>query len=100
MPRGLRDARAVGPWLHHVPVTAGSAVIFTEALTHGTWPWTAESERRAIFLKYSAPHSAWANDYPTAKDAPGAEASATMNGLLQRPFVASPNGDRKEVVVS
>ena len=97
-PDDYANLETVGPWLHRVPVTAGSAVIFTEALTHGTWPWTADYERRAIFLKYSAPHSAWADDYPTAQEAP--DASETLQGLLQRPFIAGPNGDRKEVVVS
>lgn len=94
-PEDYADLETVGPWLHRVPVKAGSAVIFTEALTHGTWPWTADYERRAIFLKYSAPHSAWADDYPTADET--ADASETLQGLLQRPFVAGPNGDRKEV---
>lgn len=42
------------------PCKAGSAVIFTEALTHGTLPWKGVNERRTLFLKY-CPHSfAWA----------------------------------------
>ena len=36
-----------------VPMKAGSAIIFTEALTHGTFPWKASHERRAILYKYS-----------------------------------------------
>ncbi|MCY3665966.1 MAG: phytanoyl-CoA dioxygenase family protein [Gemmatimonadetes bacterium] len=32
---------------------AGDAVIFTETLTHGTLPWTAEHERRALLYKFS-----------------------------------------------
>lgn len=38
---------------------AGDAVIFTEALTHGTLPWTAAHERRSILFKYSPGHAAW-----------------------------------------
>lgn len=32
---------------------AGDAVIFTETLTHGTLPWTARHERRALLYKFS-----------------------------------------------
>ena len=36
-----------------VPAPAGSAVIFTEALTHGTIPWKADHPRQSILYKYS-----------------------------------------------
>jgi hypothetical protein len=39
--------------VRQVAARAGSAVIFTEALTHGTLPWTASHERRSILYKYS-----------------------------------------------
>ena len=42
-----------------VPCEAGDAVIFTEALTHGTLPWTSENQRRTLFLKYHTHQSAW-----------------------------------------
>ena len=38
----------------HVPMKAGSAVIFTEALTHGSMPWTADHERRTLLYLYAA----------------------------------------------
>jgi hypothetical protein len=38
---------------------AGSVLIFTEALTHCTIPWTAPVERRAVLFKYSPGHLAW-----------------------------------------
>jgi hypothetical protein len=42
---------------------AGTAILFTEALTHGTLPWHGRDERRTIFFKYS-PHSvSWAARY-------------------------------------
>jgi hypothetical protein len=36
------------------PVTgpAGTAIIFTEAMTHGTLPWRGAGERRTLFFKY------------------------------------------------
>ena len=36
-----------------VNANAGDAVIFTETLTHGTLPWTAEHQRRALLYKFS-----------------------------------------------
>lgn len=37
-----------------VEVKAGSAIIFTEALSHGTMPWKASHQRRAILYKYTS----------------------------------------------
>jgi hypothetical protein len=36
-----------------ISAPAGSAVIFTEALTHGTLPWKGAQQRRSILYKYS-----------------------------------------------
>ena len=46
-------------WITEVPQGAGSALIFTEALTHCTLPWTAPYERRDVLFKYSPPHLAF-----------------------------------------
>ncbi|MDP6506292.1 MAG: phytanoyl-CoA dioxygenase family protein [Planctomycetota bacterium] len=42
---------------------AGDVIFFTEALIHGTLPWTADHERRAFLFKYSPGHSAWSQSY-------------------------------------
>lgn len=60
------DVRSFRRRPHYVvqpPLEAGDAVIFTEALIHGTAPWTADHERRALLYKYSPGHSAWMNEY-------------------------------------
>ena len=44
-------------------VEAGDALIFTEALVHGTMPWTADHERKALLYKYSPGHSSWSQSY-------------------------------------
>ncbi len=50
---------------------AGDVIIFTEAVTHGTLPWTADHPRRSILTRYTAGNMAyvpaytipeWAND--------------------------------------
>jgi hypothetical protein len=46
-------------WVREVPLGAGSVLIFTEALTHCTIPWTAPHERRAVLFKYAPGHLAW-----------------------------------------
>jgi hypothetical protein len=46
-----------------VPMQAGDALIFTEALTHGTHPWTAPFQRRSLLYKYAPGHMAWGAGY-------------------------------------
>src|SRR3984893_1298307 len=48
-----------GGWVKEIPLAAGSVLIFTEALTHATLPWTASYDRRAVLFKYSPGHLAW-----------------------------------------
>ena len=53
---------------------AGTAIVFTEAMAHGTLPWTGDHERRTLFFKYSPHWSSWyaryynADDYPSLTD--------------------------------
>ena len=46
-----------------ISAVPGDAIIFTEALTHGTLPRTAISERNTVFYKYSPHHASWTSDY-------------------------------------
>jgi len=46
-------------WVREVPMTAGSVLTFTEALTHTTVRWTAPYERRCLLFKYAPGHFAW-----------------------------------------
>ncbi|MET7878890.1 phytanoyl-CoA dioxygenase family protein [Micromonospora profundi] len=40
-------------YVQNIPVKAGDAILFTEALVHGTLPWKAPNERRTVFARYS-----------------------------------------------
>jgi len=40
-------------------VPAGSVILFTEAVMHGTAPWTADHERRTLLYKYCVSQMAW-----------------------------------------
>ena len=52
------DVRALvddlGGSVRHLAMKKGSALIWTEALAHGTLPWRSEINRRAVVLRYSA----------------------------------------------
>ena len=52
-PREVRRLEADAACLKRVPMKAGSAVIFTEALTHGTLPWQGRHERRTLIYRYT-----------------------------------------------
>ena len=45
-------------------IEAGSVVIFSEALTHGTSEWKDTFKRRLLLFKYSPPQQSWGGDYP------------------------------------
>ncbi|MCX6045160.1 MAG: phytanoyl-CoA dioxygenase family protein [Chloroflexi bacterium] len=74
LPEEVRTFKRVPHYVVQPAVEAGDALIFTEALIHGTMPWTAEHERRALLYKFSPGHSSWAPtyynpaDYPTATE--------------------------------
>lgn len=74
MPRPLFQIEG-NPLVKQVPQRAGDALIFTEALTHGTWPWTdPQGERRSVLLKYSPHYMQWA----------GKPMDAEIAGLTER----------------
>ena len=50
---------------------AGTAIVFTEAMTHGTLPWRGSHERRTLFYKYSPCALSWAAFYYDADAYPG-----------------------------
>jgi hypothetical protein len=80
-----------GPWVIRVPVKAGSAIMFTEGLTHGTWPWTAEHERRAVFVKYTPGQIAFGAPYPKATDIE-ADWSPQTQRILTEPYWVGGDG--------
>jgi hypothetical protein len=77
-----------GPWVLRVPVEAGDVIIFSEACTHGTWPWRARHERRNLLYEFAPGHSAWASPYPSPADAPEVDYSAEPRRILDPPCVA------------
>ena len=62
LPPDVRNYARPAPYVLQPAVEAGDVLIFTEALVHGTMPWTADHERRCLLYKYSPGHSAWDRD--------------------------------------
>ena len=74
------------PDIVEVPsVAAGSVLIFTEALTHGTAPWVGEHQRRSLLYKYSPGHMSWGNQYPEPPE--GIEFTERQERLFEPPHV-------------
>ena len=72
LPKAVRTHEELPHYVRNPPLSRGDVLIFTEALMHGTRPWQADHERRALLYKYSPPHSTWRikpyalDDYPDA----------------------------------
>jgi hypothetical protein len=74
-------------WVKEVALPAGSVLMFTEALTHCTLPWTAPYERRAALFKYAPGHLAWGR-YENPPAALWKRLTETQRRLFQPPAVA------------
>lgn len=55
---------AVGADMIQCPtLKAGDVVLFSEAATHGTLPWTADYQRRIVLYRFGPPNSAYGRNY-------------------------------------
>jgi hypothetical protein len=63
LPKEWENLENPPPCVQKISGKAGTAILFTEALSHGTLPWSGKHERRTLFYKYSPYPSAWARYY-------------------------------------
>lgn len=92
-PKPLRVMQDAHPneLVRQIPQQAGDCVIFTEALTHGTFPWRAAHTRRSILFKFAPAHMSWGSG--TYFPAPGNDSVMALDGDLtdaQRALLAPP----------
>ncbi len=87
LPPDFRSMDRRGPWLIQPPMRAGDVLIFTEALTHGTMPWTSAHERRALLYKFSPGHQSWGRPYPALDATSDETMDETLRLLLEPPYV-------------
>lgn len=92
IPREVLRLERPAPYVVQPAVEAGDALIFTEALVHGTLPWKAKHERRALLYKYSPGYSAWSQNYYTPDE-------YTDLTEQQRRIVSPPSVGRRPDVV-
>jgi ectoine hydroxylase-related dioxygenase (phytanoyl-CoA dioxygenase family) len=71
IPVAVRKLQHPAHYVRQPAARAGDVLIFTEALVHGTMPWKADHERRALLYKYSPGHSSWQSEYYDSADYPG-----------------------------
>ena len=62
LPQAIQDNIDAWPCVIRPKAPAGSVILFTEALTHGTSDWKAGHERRTLLYKYCVAHTAWKSD--------------------------------------
>ena len=62
-PQEIREAHVESGCVVVPEAKAGSVVIFTEALTHGTAPWQAAHQRRSLLFKYSPGQQSWSKGH-------------------------------------
>jgi len=82
-PDEWRELEARQPFVQAVTGPAGAAILFTEALTHGTLPWSGPDERRTVFYKYSPHPLSWAAGYYDADEYEGL--TARQRAILEPP---------------
>ena len=73
--------------VRQVEASAGDCIVFTEALTHGTLPWTAAHERRSILYKYSPGTLSYASKYlPGGVEEVLEEFTPQQRAVLEPPY--------------
>lgn len=87
-PAAWRDLSQPHACTRAVTGPAGTAILFTEALTHGTLPWTGTGERRTLFYKYSPCGISWSARYYRAEDYP--DLSERQRAMLEPPNARYP----------
>jgi hypothetical protein len=85
LPKEWQDLEHPHPCVQALGGKAGTAIIFTEALTHGTLPWKGPHERRTLFYKYSPNTNAWVRYYYNPDDYP--DLTENQRQILKPPGV-------------
>ncbi len=83
-PDSIRVARTAHEAVEVPAAPAGSVVIFTEALTHGTTAWTADYQRRSLPFKYSPGQQSWSANY--SRPPQNVTLTARQTLLFEKPY--------------
>ena len=98
LPEEWRTAKTqsdVPDFVDRIAASAGDAIIFTEACSHGTVPWVGHGERRTVFYKY-CPHAvAWSPCYYNADNYEGL--TEAQRNMLLPPSAFGPDEATEEI---
>ncbi|MDA1191371.1 MAG: phytanoyl-CoA dioxygenase family protein [Candidatus Poribacteria bacterium] len=86
-PNEWRDTQNPHECVKAVTGPAGTAIIFTEAMTHAALPWKGAGERRTIFFKYSPFPLSWSNRYYNTDEYEGL--SDRQRAIMRAPSAAN-----------
>jgi ectoine hydroxylase-related dioxygenase (phytanoyl-CoA dioxygenase family) len=78
-----------------VPMRAGDALIFTEALCHGSAPWTGAHPRISLLYKFSPGNSAWRGFGDGWPEDLVKGCTQRQREILEPPYVRSASGQRR-----
>lgn len=74
--------------VYQVPLKAGDMVIFSENTLHGTLPWTADHERRALLYRYTPKHLHYdGGTYEVVQPEWVSELTQAQQAVLEPPYV-------------
>lgn len=80
-PEKMRRLEQYREHVRQITCKAGDLILFTEAVTHGTLPWTAGHQRRSLLTRYTAGNMA----YVPAPPVP-AWADERLRAVLEPPY--------------
>ena len=95
IPEEFRDLRKPQPAVRNVIGPAGSAIIFTETLAHGTLQWKGKRDRRTLYYKYTPNCIGLSEMYLDEVARSWPELSQRQREILEAPNVRSK--DRKRI---
>ncbi|MBT3346216.1 MAG: hypothetical protein HN712_27485 [Gemmatimonadetes bacterium] len=85
-PPSIRKWEAHQDIVKHVTCKAGDVVIFTEAVTHGTIPWTADHDRRSVLFRMSPGNLAYGRGYDPWPAAMLQDMTQAQAAVLEPPY--------------
>ena len=86
-PPEMRRYEEYQEYVKQITCKAGDAVIFTEAVTHGTLPWKGEHQRRSLLFRYSPGNLAYARNYfPSWPSSILEELTEEQRAVLEPPY--------------
>lgn len=84
-PKAMRRYEAHQEFVRQITCKAGDVVIFTEAVTHGTLPWTADHERRSLLFRFSPGNLAYVAGHNWPESVLD-ELTAAQRAVLEPPY--------------